>query len=415
MKSAVDALRPTHSHSFVWLLIAVLFITVFVLPGRSWAHAQTTEDFETLRQRAQQLYEEHRLVEAMPLFEKLVAMKPENSLYHERLGFCILGYAGTLTDREAERKQRLRARLELLRSKELGGKSNLLLVLLEGLPEDGGRSEFSSRKEVDEAIRDGEAAFGRGDMDAAAKAYRQALVLDPKSYEAALFLGDVYYKQKKWDAAGEWFAVAVQINPDIETAHRYWGDALVSAGKMAEARARFIEGVIAAPYARTSWVGIVQWAQRQNLTLTHPRIESPNATKDEKGQSNIIIDSASLNAKDGRQHWMLYEMSRQAWKLATFKEKFPSEKEYRHTLQEEAESLELVAQLVAEDVKQKKIKKLDPSLASLLKLREAGLIEAFVLLARPDQGIARDYEAYRKENREKLRKYLDEWVVPKTS
>jgi tetratricopeptide (TPR) repeat protein len=415
MKSALDALRPTRSCPFVRLLLAALFLTVFVLPEPCWAQGQTTADFETLRQRAQQLYDEHRLVEAMPLFEKLVAMKPESSVYHERLGFCILGYSGTLTDREAERKQRVRARQELLRSKELGGKSNLLLVLLEGLPEDGGRNEFSSRKEVDDAIREGEAAFGRGDMDAAAKAYRRALVLDPKSYEAALFLGDVYFKQKKWDAAGEWFAVAVQVNPDIETAHRYWGDALMSAGKMAEARARFIEAVIAAPYARTSWVGIVQWAQRQNLTLTHPRIESPNATKEEKGRTNITIDSDSLNAKDGRQHWMLYEMSRQAWKVATFKEKFPGEKEYRHTLQEEVESLGIVAQFVAEDVKKKKIKQLDPSLASLLKLHEAGLIEAYVLLAKPDAGIAKDYEAYRKENREKLRKYLDEWVVPKAN
>jgi tetratricopeptide (TPR) repeat protein len=415
MKSALDVMRPSPCHLFVRLLITALFLIVFALPGPCRAQGQATEDFETLRQRAQQLYDEHRLVEAMPLFEKIVAMKPESSVYHERLGFCILGYAGTLTDREAERKQRVRARQELLRSKELGGKSNLLLVLLEGLPEDGGRNEFSSRKEVDEAIREGEAAFGRGDMDAAAKAYRRALVLDPKSYEAALFLGDVYFKQQKWDAAGEWFAAAVQINPDIETAHRYWGDALMNAGKQTEARARFIEAVIAAPYARASWVGIVQWAQRQNLTLTHPRIASPNAMTDKEGKTNITIDSDSLNAKDGRQHWMLYEMSRQAWKVATFKEKFPSEKEYRHTLQEEAESLGMVAQFVAEDVKKKKIKQLDPALASLLKLHEAGLIEAFVLLAKPDAGIAKDYEAYRKENREKLRKYLEEWVVPKAN
>lgn len=415
MKSALDALRPSRSHSFVRLLTAALFLTVLVLPVPCWAQGQTTEDFEALRKRAQQLYDEHRLVEAMPLFEKLVAMKPESSVYHERLGFCILGYSGTLTDREEERKLRVRARQELLRAKELGDTSNLLLVLLEGLPEDGGRTDFSSRKEVDDAIREGEAAFGRGEMDKAAEAYRRALVLDPQSYEAALFLGDVYYKQKKWDAAGEWFAVAVQVNPDIETAHRYWGDALMNAGKQTEARARFIEAVIAAPYTRTSWVGIVQWAQRHKLQLTHPRVESPNAVTDKEGKTTITIDPSTLDAQDGRNRWLIYEITRTAWKLKTFQATYPNEKEYRHSLREEAEALRLVAEMVAQDVKEKMIKKLDVSLANLLKLHEAGLIEAYVLLARPDQGIAKDYEAYRKENREKIRKYLEEWVVPKAN
>ena len=41
----------------------------------------------------------------------------------------------------------------------------------------------------------------------------------------------------------------------------------------------------------------------------------------------------------------------------------------------------------------------------------ARLIEPFVLLAIPDEGIASDYEVYRKANRAKLRQYLLEYVV----
>ncbi|MEJ7616397.1 MAG: hypothetical protein WKF30_05370 [Pyrinomonadaceae bacterium] len=31
--------------------------------------------------------------------------------------------------------------------------------------------------------------------------------------------------------AGEWFAQAIAINQDRETAYRYWGDALMAQGK----------------------------------------------------------------------------------------------------------------------------------------------------------------------------------------
>jgi hypothetical protein len=44
-------------------------------------------------------------------------------------------------------------------------------------------------------------------------------------------------------------------------------------------------------------------------------------------------------------------------------------------------------------------------------LNEAGLIEAYVLFVRPDEGIGRDYAAYRKANREKLKQYWLKFVV----
>jgi hypothetical protein len=46
-------------------------------------------------------------------------------------------------------------------------------------------------------------------------------------------------------------------------------------------------------------------------------------------------------------------------------------------------------------------------------LNEAGLLEAFVLFARPDQGIVRDYAAYRATNRDKLRRYWLEVAIIK--
>lgn len=413
MRSTSAGAPSKRTVDFLRQIPAALLMALSVLAIPCSAQQQASEEVEALRARAQQLYDDHKMVEAMPLFEKLVELKPDSFVYHERLAVCVLAYSGTLSDAEAERQQRIRARKLLLRAKELGGKSNLQTVLLEGLPEDGSKRNFSDRKEVDAAIREGESAFSRGDMKAAAEGYRRALALDPKSYEAALFLGDVYFNAKDWDAAGEWFAVAVQISPDREAGHRYWGDALMNAGKQEEARTRFIEAVIAEPYTKRAWVGIQQWAERHKLQLTHPRIDSPNAIKSESGKTNITLDAGSLSAKDGRQHWMMYEIVRAGWTGEKFKKQFPNEKEYRHSLAEETEALGMVADLVAADVKAKKIKKLDVSLQNLLKLHEAGLIEAYVLFAKADAGIAKDYEAYRKGNRDKLRRYLEEYVAPK--
>jgi hypothetical protein len=62
----------------------------------------------------------------------------------------------------------------------------------------------------------------------------------------------------------------------------------------------------------------------------------------------------------------------------------------------------------------KMLPRLDPSLQTLIKIEEAGLLEPFVLISRADADIAKDYEPYRNENRNKMERYFAEFVVPKT-
>jgi hypothetical protein len=72
-----------------------------------------------------------------------------------------------------------------------------------------------------------------------------------------------------------------------------------------------------------------------------------------------------------------------------------------------------MAESVESQLKDGKLKEssLDASIANLLKLHREGLIEAYVLLAMADEGIARDYAEYRKNNRDKLRRYLNDYVT----
>lgn len=368
--------------------------------------------------RALELYQGGKMVEAMPLFEKLAADHPKDSEVWAGWGATLLSYSQTLTDPELKKKARIRGRSILLKAKELGDNSNLVQVLLGMIPEDGGSASFSAKKEVDDIMQKAEGDFARGDYDKAREGYAQALLLDPTQYWAAVFSGDVFFKQNQPGFAGEWFARAISIDPDQETAYRYWGDSLKKEGKMDEARAKFIEAVIAAPYSQNPWVGLRQWADANHVALAFVQLKPRGSVDSKDGKINITLDSSAPADDPSSAGWLAYNMERALWQGDKFKKEFPKESTYRHTMREEASALHLLVSVVAEvgDSKRKKKKEsaLDPALVTLAKIDQEGLLEPFVLLNRADQGIAQDYAGYRAVNRDKLRRYLDEFIVPKT-
>jgi tetratricopeptide (TPR) repeat protein len=392
--------------------ICLLCFTLALAPRMQ---AQADDSYQTRRAQALALYKNQKLMDALPILEKLHAEKTGDVPVLEALSFATLASSATLTDPAERKRVRAHARKLAEEAKAAGDDSNLLKVVL-SVPEDGGEmAAFSATAEVQAVMQQGEAAFVKGDMDAAIAAYAQALALDPHQYDAALFTGDVYFKQKKHEEADKWFAKAVEIDPNRETAYRYWGDDLMDQSRASEAREQFISAVVADPYNQRSWVGLSQWAKHENKTLGAPRIVSPNQIEDKgKGQTNITIDPSTMqpNAKkDGSDAWFSYTLFRAAWHGDKFQKEFPNEKEYRHSLPEEVEGLQAVADRVREGLKKKEIQRLDPALAALVKLSDEGLLESYVLITRADKGISLDYPAYRDAHREKIRQYISEWLI----
>ena len=412
----------------VTLLPVMLFLACSVL-ARPHAQEQAPPEWK----RALELYEAQNFVAALPLLEQAGIAQPDNPVVLSRLGFALYAVASTEKDVNLRQKMLDRARQVLLKSRSRGDDSNLTLITLDGLAGGGAIVPFSQIKAAETAIRDGEAAFVRGDLDAALASYKKALEIDPKLYDAALYAGDAefkkaylsrdpQYRKEHFEQAGIWFAKATAIDANRETAYRYWGDALNVQGKTDEARDKFVEAIVAEPYNRKPYMGLSQWADGHKVAMAHPKIVVPaNVSSTRPGEVQITVDDQALKGsdKDGTAAWIMYGIARAAWMnnkdaaSEKFARAYPGETKYRHSLAEEAEALRLVAESAAVQMKEKKVSEPNPSLSNLIKLKEAGLLEAYVLFARSDEGIARDYAAYRSSNRDKLRRYWLEVVIPK--
>ena len=378
------------------------------------AQTSSTPNEDAGRQEAFRLYDEGKYVEALPLLESYVTGHPGDITAKEHWAFSIVGYATTLADPIERNKARAHARVLAYELKDAGDNSNLLHLML-AIPEDGSAPPYSNRKDVDDAMKAAEADFARGDLDKAREGYVEVLTLDPSNYEATLFTGDVYFKQKAYEEAGQWFGRAIQINPDRETAYRYWGDALTASSKNSDARKKFIEAVVAEPYSNKAWIGVRQWVDRNKTRLNIVVLKDKSSIRTEGQNTTVTLDPNALGSDAaGTAAWIVYDGVRLSWQREKFKKEFPQETAYRHSLKEETEALDSMVTIVANDTKGKKAKDIDPALLALVQIDKAGLLEPFVLFNRADNGIAHDYAEYRRDHRANLYRYLDEFVVPKT-
>jgi tetratricopeptide (TPR) repeat protein len=385
--------------------LGVMWMTMAV-SAQTAATPKSDDEIKAEADQAQALYSKQDFIGALPLYEDLYAQRPQSVVYTERLAFVLLAKAGQ-QDPQAAKATAARAKQLLLQAKAAGDNSNLLQVLLEKLnqPDDGSAPPPVGR----EWLAKGEAAFSSGDLPAALGFYEKALEENPQYYAAALFAGDTEYKLNHPAEAGKWFAKAIAIDPDQETAYRYWGDCLEKTGDHQRAEAEFIQGIVAAPYSRAPRVGLKQWADANHSMLAAPPIKLPaRATPGKNGDVNITLDASKKDDPE-MSLALVYSMGSALWQGEKFKKQYPNEKVYRHSLAEEVDSIHTMLAVAAET----KIKpdKLSTSTKLLMELDKNGMLECWILLDDADQGIAQDYVAYRKDHRELLAKYIAQYDV----
>jgi tetratricopeptide (TPR) repeat protein len=401
--------RKTSVAGFVILLVC---LSGFCLSG----YAQTDTSLEESKQKVAELVKQTRYTEALPLLEKIVVAEPKNAEMQFYFGFALFAQANATIETADKQALRVRSRNAFIRAKELGVQEPVVEALIQSLPPDGSDTgSFSQNLMANAVMVEAESLFGQGKLDEALKDYQKALRLDPKLYHAALFSGDVYMQRGDFAQASVWYEKAIAIDPTKETAYRYSATPLMKQGKTDAARERYIEAFITEPYNRFARAGLVQWGQLTKTALGHPPIDIPtNVTFDEKGGAKINLDASALlgGKDDGSFAWISYGATRSTWRKEKFAKAFPNERAYRHSLAEEADALRSVVALAKVD---KKTAKLSPSLTMLKQLDDEGLLEAYILLARPDNGIAADYAVYLKANREKLHRYVAQHVIGQSS
>jgi tetratricopeptide (TPR) repeat protein len=408
---------PAHLISRSLVLVFSLLLTHSFIAS---VLGQTPQEFAEMKKKVDELQREQKFTEALPLLEKLVTGLPNDAYVQYLYGHSLIAQANTVKDDAVERQLRIKARNAFLKSRELGYQSALLDAFIETMSPDGRvNGKFSQNILAEFAMKEAEGFFSQGKLDEAFEFYQKALKLDPKIYEAALFSGDVFMQKANYDQAEIWYQKAISINPERETAYRYSATPFMKQKKYDQARDRYIEAFIVEPYSRFSVVGISQWAQVTGALLGHPRIDIP-ASIGTSGNGNIKITlGADDKSDDGSFAWTAYAMHRALWQSgdtglsSDFKKAYPGETSYRHSLAEEFSALKMTVVVLKErmSAKDNPVKKLHPQLEKLLAIHADGLLEAYILMAKPDAGIARDYPGYLKQNREKLRQYVSKYVI----
>ena len=363
--------------------------------------------------KANELYQAGKRVDAWPLYEDLAKANPNEMAYQERLADC-LGAAAMQTNDPAQVKAlRIRERDAARRAVQLGDKAVYVQMMANLDPDASNIVAPGSQAEA--LMQEAEKAFTAGDFQTAMTNYVAAAEADPHLYEAPLYAGDTAYVQHDLPTAAEWFARAIGIDPNRETAYRYWGDAIMRYGNDPEAaKNKFIDAIVAEPYSKLAWQGLQQWAVREKAEILAPKIDRPAAPAvDPNNSKNITIniDPATVADKNSQSGaaWMAYSMKRALYRGDEFKKQFPNEKEYRDSLKEEDDALTDTAK-VARELKIAP-DKMDESLRNLLEVYDAGMLDCWVLISGADEGIAKDYAAYRDAHRQLLHDYIARFVV----
>jgi len=383
--------------------ILSILTLIFLLPGfvnQISAQEIKLPDKAAMREKALEFTDQNRYIDAFPLLEKAAPLYPNDAELWAHYGIAILTRSTTLGSAEERKTERIKGYNVLAKAKQLGAKNVIALNLLDQLSPDGSDEDnFGGNPEFEKHLREGEGFFGRGEYDKAFAAYEKAYKINPKSYEAVLFLGDSLYAGGKYKDSELWFAKAVEIEPNREQAYRFWGDALMNQKKSSEARDKFVDALAAEPYSRLTWDRLGRWVGESKAQAVPLQVTPPgNETLGE-----IKIDETLLKIENGTMSWKLYNETRKAQIVAGGGK--------TRTLAGEVAAYRKVAEAFKMDLRSGKIKYPDQNLSNLVKLDDEGLLEPYVLLIRADEDVAEEYIGYRAKNRDKLRKFIVEFLL----
>jgi tetratricopeptide (TPR) repeat protein len=195
-------------------------------------------------------YESRQYSDAVGLFERYTAQRPNNAWGHFMLGLSAWK-SGDLPKAEGAFEAALRIDPHHLKSL-----TNLSRVLIEQKRFDEAVGRLGEAATIDSGSADvqrllGRAYCGQGKVDDCENAYRQAIALDEHDAWSLNNLGLVLMEQQRPDEALPLLARAVRLRKDVPEFQNNLGMALEHTGRFRAAAAAYRDALTAAPgYAK---------------------------------------------------------------------------------------------------------------------------------------------------------------------
>lgn len=390
------------------LLVVVTACLVFA----ARAVGNDTDSYEKRRAQALELNDRHS-PDAEKALKALLKENPKDSIVKIKYAYCLFYRAQGMPEGRKRKALIKEARSYIVQAKDSRVEQPLIDLILNATNEDGSeaKARFSQSNRADDLIKQAEKAYSAHDFAKARDFYQQALQSEPTNYPATLFIGDAYFTEGKLPESIEWFTKAAALNPNIETAFRYWGDALAKLGRNDEALERYLEAVVADPYNKMPRHTLTVFAQHRGLAVRFQASPLPDAgVKVGKEKVELAIgENAGVLT-------MSYAIFRAGWinehKMAESK----NAPKYRQTLAEEKATLELL-RITFFEMKEgqtevdREIALYATAFKELQQICDAGMLEPHILFTRATPDIAQDYAAYRAEHRDLLITYLKRFYL----
>lgn len=127
-------------------------------------------------------------------------------------------------------------------------------------------SRYAPSAEARQAFEAAEGHFGAGEYDAAREAYQKALAKDPGYTDAALYLGDCYFAQRRFREAEPFFRKAVGLEPTYGRAWRFLFDCLYRLERWEDLDRAALDAISAEPDDHAAWGRLRQAREAKGLS-----------------------------------------------------------------------------------------------------------------------------------------------------
>ena len=280
------------------------------------------------------------------------------------------------------------------------------LEVLRTLNDDKPAPRHQPTAEAWKTLQEGEQLFHVGKLDEARAKYLEAARLDPQYSTAYVDAADSYYMQKKWPESEALFRKATEVEPLNGQAWRFLSDALAAQNKRAAAEEALFNGIAAQPSQIPSWNKLASLRAAAGYPLTSLNLKRKSSvTLGADGKHTINLDPAFAGeggkSPDGAA-WLMLAASEASARARNASEHLPDQ-----PFAIELDAWRGVMKVLDELKANSGADPVDPALKTMQMLAKADQLEAALLLLQYKESWRPEFEAWKKEHPNGIRKFID--------